>query len=81
MTRRRHPLFCQGAAALSTKGSTSPVADGLRILTLALAAAPKLKAVAAATITKELTAKIDKAMLPDFLGPTQEEIDSYGPSL
>ena len=37
--------------------------------------------VAAATITKELTAKIDKAMLPDFLGPTQEEIDSYGPSL
>ena len=45
------------------------------------AAAPKLKAVAAATITKELTAKIDKAMLPDFLGPTQEEIDSYGPSM
>ena len=42
MTRRRHPLFCQGAAALSTKGSTSPVADGLRILTLALAAALKL---------------------------------------
>ena len=27
MTCRRHPLFCQGAAALSTKGSTSSVSS------------------------------------------------------